>query len=1409
MTFLDLDSSYKEGQWQRSPIKQDVNSDCQQNRKTSTFYSTVWAILLNKFTTSEGVSFVYQENKPPGEFTTIRDVSMEPQTSITDLLDHPAALTEIGQGHLPCNTGVVVDMQDVDIQPMPPLQVLLFANTTSSELWLLYSPDVASSHVENLVSLAEQIIQEILKCPNQSIKDLDLFSERNASQIAEWNNRIVLRDTIPLVDLVRQYALQQPTHEAVCGWNGSLTYAQLDKMTTQVALRLREMGIVQNDKILFAVEKSMYAVVAILSILKAGATFVPVSAAYPVERMQAIIDVTRPPLAICLPEDTKVFEDLQVRALGLDSSFTNNLSTDEGDNPLPASDLDRTAYILFTSGSTGRPKGCVHTNRTLGAMINQAPSFRIDRSSRVLQVAPIVFAAAIADTIIPLLVGATVCLASKYDMMNDMAASVKKFRATWTIMTPSAISTLDPTDLSGLQNMVVTGEPLSGALLKKHAFSKYRSLCYTKHMARRPNEHQSTFPSGCNGEMLIDGPNISLGYLDDPQKTAISFIDAPEWLPKMCPKSGRRVLRTGDLARYHADGSIIYVGRKDMQVKIRGKRIELGEIEGLIRLHLSLGDTVIVDAAAPLDGDGAPLLIAFISLSGNQMPDSPSPLGQPSSNFQEEASRLDLLVRAALPDFMVPNMYIPLTRIPKTASGKTNRQTLKLEVAGMTRQQVEAYHDVAVKPQLRPQTEVEISLHKLFSEVLKRGEDSFGIHDNFLRLGGDSIKAMILVQLCRKSGLSVDVAKILESGSVAQLAQMADCLPEPLAAQDERHVEVPTAAVTDQLIDLGVTIEEVEAMNPCSPMQDGILMSQLKNPQHYALRVLYEAQPSGMSSNVDIGRLQTAWRLLVDAHPILRTIFMTNVTSSVFAVQVQLKKSYVPQVEEMNEDSSPTDIFEQRKECQPPSMLPRLDLHVTPSGRIMMEFELSHAVVDGMSMSLIVRDLCNLYSDANPSLSVFNFVDHAKSQQGTSTEISLSYWKHYLDGVEPSQFPTAGTSSSNESDDVDQTPRFVAVSADVGSAADYRKLAQETGATVASFVKLSWSLMLHIMCRTDDVCFGYLTTSRDAPVDGILDGVGPLIDLLVFRQRLDPKSTVAQVLKSIQADFVSTLPHKGVSLSDIRQALNFGTDDVMFNTCVSHFPATTSNEAEDLPIHLHEVGRQDPTDFDLFLEIMESENEIKSTIKAYTSIIPLQTMERVATIFGHFMRTILTGSGRALGELALVPEKDLATIAQLNRSIANPAIESCVHDIILQQCQSQPTAPAVCAWDGEWTYGELDLVSSSLAHQLQSNGVVPDSFVPVLMDKSRWVPIALLAILKAGGAFVLLDPTQPIQRLQDICADLKANTIVLSPNYHDTVAPLVSNLVVAGNEHPPPVGDSEVGNPQGGNSPKQCGICGL
>ncbi|KAJ5872998.1 uncharacterized protein N7529_005351 [Penicillium soppii] len=1429
MSFLYLDCAYnKDSKWQKAQctVRQDVHTYCQErNWKPSSFFQTVWAIVLNKYTASHDVTFAIQSNGIHGGAPTICDVSIEPETSIFDLLaDHSTftTFTTALPSQLTCNTGVAIDMQDGEsVQPLPPLQVLLLASTTSSQVCLSYSSDVPSSHTDNLISTVEQVIEEILKHSDQTVKHLNLFSDRNSRQVLEWNRRSMPSDMALMVDVIRQHALQRSTHEAICAWDGSLTYVELDEMTTRLAYHLRTMGIEENDKVLLGFEKSMYAIVAFLSILKAGATFVPVSPAYPIERMQAIIDATKPRLTLTSPESTSVFEHLHVPALGLDYSFIANLSINESQDPLPLANPQRVAYILFTSGSTGRPKGCVLQHQALATMITQGPSFRIYPSSRVLQVAPIIFAASSVDMFLPLLTGGTVCIASKYDLMNNLAATMRKFQVTWACMTPSAIASVDPSEISGLKTLGLVGEPVSDNLLNKWAssvdllsgyglseivgagcISSLKVGMHSRNIGYSPTAHiwladpaniDKLAPVGAIGELLIEGPNLACGYLDSPQKTLDTFIEAPEWIQDFYPGHGRRVLRTGDLARYHSDGSIIYFGRKDTQVKIRGKRVELGEVESVIRLHQKPGDAVIIEAAAPLDGDGTPMLIGFIHTSKGASEDSSSLLGRPSQCFHEETSHLDLLVRAVLPEYMIPSIYMPLNRIPKTPSGKTDRLALRLEISALTRQQLEAYHNVGGKPQARPRTDTEKLVHELISQILSRNQDSFGIDDQFLRLGGDSIKAIRLVQLCRKSGLAVDVAGIMESGTVAQLAQMANPLPQPILGNDRGKLEVPTAAVTEQLINLGVVPQEVEAMNPCSSMQDGILMSQLKNPQQYALRVLYEAQlstkssvlSSKKSSELDLARLQNAWQLLVRRHPMLRTIFVTNVTPSVFAVQIQLKNGSVPRIHELKEDLKPSDIIDQRQEYQPPSTLPRFDLHVAPCGRVIIELELSHAVVDGMSMSIIVRDLCRLYVDTDSSSSIFNFTDYVEYQRHITTDDSVSYWKQYLGCMDPSRFPTASESTPHMLRESNQDSKFKAVAVDVGPAAEYRKFAQKTGTTVASVVKLAWSIVLHVMCRTDDVCFGYLTTSRDAPVEGVLEGVGPLINLLVFRQRLDLEASVARVLQSIQADFISSLPHKDASLSDIRRALDFASDEVMFNTCISHFPATTPNEADDLPILLHEEARQDPTEFDLSLEIMESEDQIESTIKAYTGVVPLEHMERVAVLFAHLMKTILGSSDRTIGELGLVPEKDLAKIGHLNRSISHQPVEKSVQDIILQQCHNQPTAPAVCAWDGDWTYSDLDRVSSSLAQQLQSQGVIPETFVPVLMDKSRWVPVALLAILKAGGAFVLLDPTQPIQRLQDICIDLKPNTILVSPEYRATAAPLVGSVVVVGNEHSP------------------------
>ncbi|CAG8195497.1 unnamed protein product [Penicillium olsonii] len=1417
MSFLDVDCSYDQhSQWQRAPciIDQDVHGYCQeQGWGPSFFFGAVWAIVLQKYTASQEVTFAIQSNEIHAGVPTICDISIDPLVPIRDLMGAPLALSPVAGSASVCNTGVALDMQQIDSTTPLPLQIVLCASTIASESWLAFSSGIALSVAENLVSTVEQTIKEIMRSPNQTVGHLNLFSEHNTRQVSSWNGQPTPSNMLSFVDLLRQHASQRADHEAICAWDGSLTYAELDMLTTRLAHQLRTMDIGENDKVLLAFEKSMYAVVAFLSILKAGAAFVPVSPAYPTERMQAIIDATSPRLALCLPEATPVFDQFQVPSLGLSPSTIAPLSADQG--PLPSSDPERVAYILFTSGSTGRPKGCVIQHQALATMTVQGPAFRIYPFSRVLQVAPIVFAASSVDMFLPLLTGGTVCIASKHDLMNNLTAVMKQFRVTWACMTPSAITSVEPSEISGLQTLGLVGEPVSDELLNKWASSVdllsgyglseivgagcVSSLgvdMHPRNIGHSPTAHiwladptdiTQLAPVGAIGEILIEGPNLAHGYLDDTQKTTATFIEAPAWLQTFHPGPGRRVLRTGDLARYHPDGSIVFMGRKDTQVKIRGKRVELGEVESVIRLHQKADSTVFVESAAPSDGDDTPLLVAFIHEFEWQLADSSSLLGSPSQEFMGMVSRLDLLIGTTLPDYMKPSIYLPLNHIPKTASGKTDRRALRVEVAGMTREQIEAYYSLGGEPSTPPGTDAERSMHDLFSQILKRSQNSFGIHDEFLRLGGDSIKAIGLVQLCRKTGLGIDVAQIMESGTVAQLSQIARPIPRDSPTNENQEFELPVAAVSQQLNNLGLTTQEVESVSPCTSMQEGILMSQLKRPDQYALRVFYEADmPKGSPSTVDVPRLQRAWQALVRSHCMLRTIFVTNATPSRFTVQVRLKNGSIPQIEKLDDDFRPDDLVNQRQGCQPPSTPPQFRLHVTPRGRVIIELELSHAVVDGMSMSIIVRDLSTLYDNAETSLSIFDFDKYVRHERTTgSSASSLAYWKQYLDCVEPSEFPTARDGTSDVSKGSIEASAFRALSVDVGPVGKYREFAQSTGTTVANVVKLAWSLVLHIMCRADDVCFGYLSTSRDAPVEGILGGIGPLINLLVFRHRIDQESTVAEALGEIQKDFVSSLPHKGTSLSDIRRASGFGSGEAMFNTCISHFPAAAFDVAAQLPIQLHEIERQDPTEFDISLEIMESESQIESTIKAYTGVIPVEHIDRVAALFAHLMKTIVRGSGRRIGELEFVPEKDLVTIGKLNRSISNPPVESCVHDVILQQCQNQPQAPAVCAWDGDWSYGALDRVSSSLANQLRSHGVQFEDFVPVLMEKSRWVPIALLAILKAGGAFVLLDPTQPLHRLQDICVDLSPKTILVSPEYSDHAAPLVDNIVIVGNDYSP------------------------
>ncbi|KAK1148137.1 Nonribosomal Peptide Synthase (NRPS) [Aspergillus melleus] len=1172
----------------------------------------------------------------------------------------------------------------------------------------------------------------MIQNPSRAVKDLDLLSENGKYQLAEWHKRPQTNEVVSVVDAIKQHALQQPAHPAICAWDGNLTYAEFDNVTSRLAHYLRSLGIGENSLVLVGFEKTVNAIIAVVSILKAGAAFVPVSPHYPTARMQIIADITQSPLSMTSPQFATVFERVGVPSLELTQSFIAGLpELDQLQEDLPATDMERCAYVMFTSGSTGRPKGVVHAHRSLSALVNQAPAFEMYPSSRVLQFAPSIFAASLMDLILPLILGATMCIASQHDLMNNLEAAMNCF--------------------------------------------------------------QIPAPVGSIGEILFYGENVSRGYLNDPEKTVAMYIEPPGWVLHSSPDPiPRLMLRTGDLARYAEDGSIVYIGRKDMQVKIRGKRVELGEVESTIRPHLAPDETVITEAISPSGMEGTTILICFIYAASNPGDQviSCSPFAPPTRSFQTETARLDVLVRATLPDFMVPSIYIPLAQIPKTPSGKTDRLALKKHAAGMAWQELEVYVRANDEPRVQPQTDIQRLLHTLFCENLNRDPDYLGINEAFIKLGGDSIQAIRLVQMCRSAGFSLTVQDILEHGTIAELAELVKKVPDQ-ASWKPMNEDIPTSAVLEQMNELGFPTDDVEAVHLCSPMQEGILMSQLKTPDQHALRVLYEAQSAKNGATVYVKRLKSAWKHLTQRHPMLRSIFVTNLKPQVFAAQVQLKNEATPHIYNLEEGLEPSSVAKKHQNTQlSSSLLPQLSIHIASDGRVFVEIELSHAVTDGLSMSIIVRDFCALYNEQQLSPLNFNHAEYMNYKRQTVNDSALSYWKEYLGGMDSCQFPTANSDGpqSRPSENRD-SHEFKSVMVDIGPAATYHKFARDTGTTLSNVVKLAWCLVLRTVTRMDDICFGYLISGRDAPIDGVMDAVGPLIDLMICRQRFEPSSTVLSILCSIQSDFGTGLAHRGASFADIRRALNFGRDEIMFNTCITQYPLFTNADGDEYDMALSEVSRHDPNEFDLGLEVMISEDDISTRLKAYTSVVPAAQMKRIGALLGHIMNAIVTGFDRIIDDLELISEDDRSMIKNLNKSVPN-SVDQCAHEIIQAQCQAQPSAPAVDAWDGKWTYKEFDELSTTISQYLTLQGVASDTFVPVLMDKSRWVPISLLAILKAGAAFVLLEPSQPMQRLQEICNDLRSTVIISSQIYRQTANSLAPNVVLLDNQSPIPSANS-------------------
>ena len=662
------------------------------------------------------------------------------------------------------------------------------------------------------------LLGTLFRSPSTSLPDLKYVTNHHMKKILEWNPKAdgVVEQCVH--DIIYEQVLMRPQHEAICAWDGKLTYCELWSRVQALVQLLVKLGVGKEDFVPLCFEKSIWSIVAMLAVMEAGAAFCPLDATQPNSRLKTFVGRLKAGVLLCSPGYSQKVSSIVKEVIVVDEGICESKSLSSAEKMSRATPYD-IAYVLWTSGSTGEPKGVVIEHRAYcSAAEAHAPAFGMEANSRILQYASYVFDASILETLTTLMIGATVCIPSEHARVNDLAAAINDMRVDWTCLTPSVINFLKPSMVPGLKTLILMGEAMSQEHISTWSsitlMNGYGPAECSVAAVRNPNvnlakepsligynigvccwlvdpeDHDRLLPPGCIAELVIEGPTLARGYLNDLERTREAFIENPAWsLVNNGENIVRRMYKTGDLVRYNTtNGMLYFVGRKDTQVKLHGQRLELGEIEHHLKGEPSIRQSMVL---VPKAGFCRQRLVAVISLQGTLTASTltnAEDLRLVDRTGQEKADPMIAVARerlsSHLPGFMIPSLWLVVEFIPLLKSGKLDRKAVANRVQELSD---ETYTQWIQKGECeeQPATDLENHLRSIWSHVLNLRPESVSLKQSFLALSGDSISAMMVQSHCKKSGIRVSVQQILQAKSISHLASSAGTVSRGLKIEEK------------------------------------------------------------------------------------------------------------------------------------------------------------------------------------------------------------------------------------------------------------------------------------------------------------------------------------------------------------------------------------------------------------------------------------------------------------------------------------------------------------------------------------------------------------------------------------------------------------------------------------------------
>ncbi|MDI1443592.1 non-ribosomal peptide synthase/polyketide synthase [Polyangium sp. 6x1] len=1209
------------------------------------------------------------------------------------------------------------------------------------------------------------MLLDMIAHPDKPLSELDLLTEAERRQLAAWNATAASPPEHCIHALFEEQAARTPDAVALVFAEQELSYRELDQRSNQLAHHLRALGVGPEVRVGLCVERSLEMVVGLLGILKAGGAYVPLDPGYPRERLAYML--TDAQLAVLLTQ-----ERLQDR---LPAHEVVTVHLDAGaaawqEHPVTRPDVpvgpDNAIYVIYTSGSTGRPKGVLNTHRGVDNRLRwMQRAYGLKASDGILQKTPLSFDVSGWELWWPLLEGARMVIAAPEGHKDPryLAALIQERGVTVAHFVPSMfgvfLEATEPRERVSLRLVFTSGEALPAHLRASwYAGSKGElhnlygpteaAIDVTSHACRpeeegpvpigRPIDNTRTYvlddelrpvPVGVAGELYLSGVQLARVYLNRPELTAERFVPDP-----FSPEAGARMYRTGDLSRWNEDGELEFLGRIDHQVKIRGFRIELGEIEAALAAHASVRACVVV---ALEDASGDKRLVAYVVAA-------------------EEAWAPGALrehLGATLPEYMVPSAFVRLTALPLNPSGKVDRKALPSP---------EATRGAAETSYVAPRTETERVLVALWEELLE--VRPVGAHDDFFLLGGHSLLAIRMVSGVKATfGRELTVATLFQQSTVAALAASLDGMENrsaPAAALSPAARGVAEPAYTE----LSGTERRTWFADKLSPEA---LSYQV--PQMFVVRgALSEAA------------LRKSVTLLAERQEILRTTYpeVDGVPRRVVAESVSIPV----RVEDVSPEASREAALRALLEAE---IGVRFDLAAGPLTRVLVVSTAAehhvvlilqhHIVTDEWSSGVLLSELSRLYeaccrgeSAGLPPLS-YQFADYARAEQDALTGggfgASRSYWKDKLAGVPRLQLPilrpASGGGPGREASVMLRIPAHASRA--------LHALARDCGCTPF----MAWyAVLTSVLSRYSgqkDFGLGAVIANREVP--GAANLLGFFTNTVVLRTDLSGDPTFAELLARARRTSLDAYEHQALPFDVVvqdqglsRQAGENPLFDVGFFEVT---PKATGAAAGWSPVvHAAHEGMTTAKDA-LAVSVQHSAEGTVVEVLYDTRRVSRTAAERLC---GH-LRTLVTDAAahpdKRLSALDLLTEEETEKLAAWNDTPKVDPAARCIHELIAEQAAKAPEAVALEQDGRQLRYGEFEAQANRLAHHLRSLGVGPEVRVALCVERSFDMVVGLVGILKAGGAFVPLDPAYPADRLSLLLSEAHAPVLLTHESLED------------------------------------------